>query len=383
MLLIQGGSIKPITGEDIQDGQILINDGKILAIGKKVDVPEGCEIFDAGGMLITPGLIDAHTHIGVHESAIRWEGSDYNETSDPVTPEMRAIDGINPMDESLAMALAGGVTAAVTGPGSANVIGGTFLAMKLWGNCVDEMVIRNPVGMKAALGENPKGCYGQDGRKKPVTRMGIAALLRQTLNRARQYDENRKDPAKDCPFDLQMEAMLPVIRGEIPLKVHAHRADDILTALRIASEFDIDITLDHCTEGHLIVDQLVKAGKPVLVGPSFNSKTKFELKNKTFATPGILAKAGLDVCIITDAPVIPLNYLTLVAGLAIRYGMDEKDAWRAITINPARAAGIESRVGSLEPGKDADIVIFNGNPLREIQAVPVQVFVNGEAVLPQ
>ncbi len=381
MLLIQGGLIKPITGDDIPDGQILIDGGKIIEIGKNVAVPEGCEVFDASGMLVTPGLIDAHTHIGVHESAIRWEGADYNEMSAPVTPEMRAIDGINPMDESLSMALASGVTTAVTGPGSANVIGGTFLAMKLRGKCVDEMVIRNPVGMKAAFGENPKGCYGQDGRKKPVTRMGIAALLRETLNRAKQYDENRSNPSKDTPSDLQMEAMVPVIRKEIPLKVHAHRADDILTALRIAKEFDIDVTLDHCTEGHLIVEQLVKAQKPVLVGPSFGSKSKFELKNKTFTTPGILAKAGLEVSIITDAPVIPLEHLTIVAGLAIRYGMEEKDAWRAITINPARAAGISGRVGSLEPGKDADIAVFNGNPLREIQAVPVQVFVNGEAVL--
>ncbi|MBR6090000.1 MAG: hypothetical protein IKP86_08710, partial [Anaerolineaceae bacterium] len=284
MILIQGGLIRPVTGEDIPDGQILIDNGKILAVGKIVEVPEICEVFDARGMLVTPGLIDAHTHIGVHESAIRWEGADYNERSDPVTPEMRAIDGINPMDEALYLALEGGVTTAVTGPGSANVIGGTFLAMKLWGNCVDDMVIRDPVGMKAALGENPKGCYGQDGKKKPVTRMGIAALLRQTLNRARIYEKNKEDPSKDCPTDLQMEAMLPVIRREIPLKVHAHRADDILTALRIAKEFGINITLDHCTEGHLIVEQLVKAKMPVLVGPSFNSKTKFEVKNKTFAT---------------------------------------------------------------------------------------------------
>lgn len=381
MLLIQGGTIKPITGEDIPDGQILIDNGKILEIGKNITVPGDCEVFDASGMLVTPGLIDAHTHIGVHESAVGWEGVDCNETSDPVTPELRAIDGINPMDESLSLALSGGVTTAVTGPGSTNVIGGTFLAMKLRGTCVDDMVIRNPVGMKAAFGENPKGYYGQQGRKKPVTRMGIAALIRQTLTRAGQYEKNRNDPSKDCPLDLQMEAMLPVIRKEIPLKVHAHRADDILTALRIAKEYDINITLDHCTEGHLIIDQLVKAQKPVLVGPSLSSKSKFELKNKTFSTPGILAKAGLEVCIITDAPVIPLEYLSFYAGLAVRYGMDEKDAWRAITINPARVAGIDNLVGSLEPGKDADIAIFSGNPLREIQAVPVQVFVNGEAAL--
>ncbi len=381
MLLIQGGLIKTITHGDIPDGQILIEDGKILAVGADMDAPEGCPVFDAKGMLITPGLIDAHTHIGLHESAIRWEGADYNERSDPITPEMRGIDGINPMDESLGMALAGGVTSAVTGPGSANVIGGTFVAIKLFGKCVDEMVIRDPVAMKAAFGENPKNCYGQDGKKKPITRMGIAALMRQTLAKAKKYGEDRADGRKNTPFDLQLEAMLPVVRREIPLKVHAHRADDILTALRIAREFDVDVTLDHCTEGHLIVDQLVKAQRPVLVGPTFGPKSKFELKNKTFSTPGILAKAGLEVCIITDAPVIPLQHLPLAAGLAIRDGMDEEDTWRAITINPAHVAGIDARVGSLEPGKDADIAVFNGNPLREIQARAVQVFVNGQSVL--
>lgn len=381
MLLIQGGLIKTITQGDIRDGQILIDDGKIVSIGQKVDAPAGCEVFDAAGMLVTPGLIDAHTHIGLHEEAIRWEGADYNEMSGPVTPQMRGIDGLNPMDESLALALAGGVTSAVTGPGSANVIGGTFLAIKLHGSCVDEMVLRDPVAMKAAMGENPKSCYGQDGRKAPVTRMGIAALLRSTLAKARQYGEDRAEDPKKCPLDLQMEALLPVIRREIPLKVHAHRADDMLTALRIAREFQIDITLDHCTEGHLITDQLVKAGRPVLVGPSLHAKSKFELKNRTFATPGILAEAGLEVCIITDAPVIPLQYLPLVAGLAIRYGMDEEDAWKAITINPAHVAGVDARVGSLEAGKDADIAIFSGNPLREIQAQAVQVFVDGKPVL--
>ena len=380
MLLIKGGLVKTITQGDLPDGKILIEGGKILAVGREIDAPAGCEVFDASGKLITPGLVDAHTHIGLDESAIRWEGADYNERSDPVTPEMRGIDGLNPMDEAFSLALAGGVTSAVTGPGSANVIGGTFLAVKLYGKCVDEMVLRNPVAMKVAFGENPKGCYGQNGNKMPVTRMGIAALLRQTLNKAQNYLQERESD-KPCPRDLKMEALLPVLRKEIPLKVHAHRADDILTALRIAKEFDIDVTLDHCTEGHLIVDQLVKAGRPVLVGPTFGSKSKYELKNKTFRTPGILADAGLEVCIITDAPVIPLQHLSLAAGLAMREGMKEEDAWRAITVNPAHVAGIDGRVGSLEPGKDADIAVFDGNPLREIQAKAVQVFVNGRPVL--
>ncbi len=385
MLLIKGGTIKTITHGDIPDGEILIDNGKILAVGKGLEVPENCEVFDASGKLVTPGLIDGHTHIGLDESAIRWEGADYNEMSEPVTPEMRGIDGLNPIDEAFPLALAGGVTTAVTGPGSANVMGGTFLAIKLYGNCVDEMVIRDPVAMKVAFGENPKWVYGQNGKKKPVTRMGIASLLRETLSKAKRYAEDleaaEKGEEKKPAYDFRMEALLPVLRKEIPLKAHAHRADDILTMLRIAREFDINVTLDHCTEGHLIVDQLVKANRPVLVGPTLGGKSKYELKNKSFVTPGILSKAGLEVCIITDAPVIPLQHLPLAAGLAIREGMDEDAAWRAITINPAHVAGIDGRVGSLEAGKDADIAVFDGNPLREIQAKAVQVFVNGKPVL--
>ncbi len=384
MLHIINAHLKPITSPDIPRGEILIDQGKIVAIGEKVNAPQGCETFDAQGGLVTPGLIDAHTHIGLHEESVRWEGADYNEMSNPVTPEMRAIDAINPMDESFHLALEGGVTCAVTGPGSANVVGGTFCAIKLHGTCTDDMVVREEVAMKVAFGENPKGCYGQNGKKLPITRMGVAALLRQTLAKAKKYaaDIAMADADnKPRPFDFQMEAMLPVINREIPLKAHAHRADDILTVLRICREFDVDVTLDHVTEGHLIVDKLVDAAKPVLVGPSFGSKSKFELKEKTFQTPGILNKAGLEVCIITDAPVIPLNYLPLCAGLAVREGLDEDAAWRAITINPAKVAGIADRVGSLEVGKDADIAIFTGNPLHDIQSRTLQVFVDGEPVL--
>ena len=385
MLHIINAHLKPITSPDIPCGELLIDGGKIVAIGEHVDAPANAEVYDAQGRLVTPGLMDAHTHIGLDEEAIRWEGADYNESSSPVTPHMRAIDGINPRDEAFQFALEGGVTSAVTGPGSANVIGGTFAAIKLHGVCVDDMVIRQPVAMKIAFGENPKGCYGQNGRKEPVTRMAVAALLRENLAKAQRYAEDiaaaEKDPTKTRPFDIKLEALLPVIRREIPLKAHAHRADDILTALRVAEEFNVDITLDHVTEGHLIADILVKAGKPVLVGPSLGNKSKFELKEKTFATAGILHKAGLEVCIITDAPVIPLYHLPLCAGLAVRAGLDEDAAWRAITINPAKVAGVDSRVGSLEPGKDADIAVFEGDPLRDIQARAVRVFVNGEAVV--
>jgi len=385
MLLIKNAWLKPITAPDIRCGQLLVDGGKIAAIGETVDAPADAQVFDAKGCLVTPGFIDAHTHIGLHEEAVRWEGQDYNEMSSPVTPGMRAIDAINPRDEAFMNAIAGGVTAAITGPGSANVIGGTFVAIKLHGRRVDDMVLRNPVAMKVAFGENPKGCYGQNGRKEPTTRMAVAALLREELAKARRYAADiaaaEADPTKTRPYDFDLEAMLPVIRREIPLKVHAHRADDILTALRIAHEFDVDVTLDHVTEGHLIADILAEEGKPVLVGPSFGSKSKFELKEKTFATPGILHRAGLPVCIITDAPVIPLCYLPLCAGLAVKEGLDEDEAWRAITINPARVAGIDGRVGSLTVGKDADIAVFDGNPLRDVQCRTKQVFISGEPML--
>lgn len=385
MLLIRGGHIKPIVGEEMMKGDVLIgDDGRIAAIGEKVDAPADAPVLDAAGCLVAPGFVDAHCHIGMEEECMRWEGDDVNEYSSPVTPELRAIDAINPRDEAFAEAIAGGVTTAVTGPGSANVLGGSFVAMKLYGDCVDDMIVKFPAAMKIAFGENPKGCYGQNGKKAPVTRMAIASLLREQLFKAKKYaadvEAAERDTSKERPFDMKLEALLPVIRKEIPLKTHAHRADDIFTALRIAKEFDVNITLDHVTEGHLIVDHLVKAGKPVLVGPSLGSKSKVELREKSFATAGILDKAGLEVCIITDAPVIPLNYLPLCAGLAVKAGMKEESAWRAITINPAHVVGIADRVGSLEVGKDADIAIFEGNPLRDIQCKTKAVFVNGKQV---
>ncbi|MBQ2957562.1 MAG: amidohydrolase [Clostridia bacterium] len=382
MILIKNGYLRPVTSPDIACGDILIDEGKIVAIGTDLEIPEGAEVIQAAGYLVTPGFVDGHCHIGMHEEATRWEGNDTNESSDPVTPQVRAIDSINPLDEAFDTALRGGVTTAVTGPGSANVVGGTFCAIKLYGDCVDDMLIKQPVAMKIAFGENPKGAYGQNGRKAPITRMMTAALLRETLKKAQRYmeevDEAEKDPEKKRPFDMKLEAMLPVMRGEIPLKSHAHRADDILTSIRIAKEFGVKITLDHCTEGHLIPQYLADFGAPVLVGPSFGSKTKQELKEKSFETPGILEKAGLNVSIITDAPVIPLNYLPLCAGLAVREGLSYEGAWRAITINPAKLAGIDDRVGSLEVGKDADIVLFSGDPLKDIGARAQLVLVDGE-----
>jgi imidazolonepropionase-like amidohydrolase len=383
MLAVINGFIKTMTGEDISDGQIIIEEGKIKEVGKNLNIPEGTEIIDAKGFLITPGLIDGHCHIGMWEEGIGFEGDDGNEDTDPITPQLRAIDAINPMDQGFCDAVEGGVTTAVTGPGSANVMGGTFLAMKTYGRRVDDMVIKDPVAMKIAFGENPKRVYDEE-HKSPVTRMAIAALLRETLFEARQYMDDleaaKKEPEKKPDFDMKLEALLPVMRKEIPLKAHAHRADDIFTALRIAKEFDLDITLDHCTEGHLIVDELKKAGKPCLIGPTFGSRSKYELKNKSFDTPKILFDAGLKIAIITDSSVIPIQHIPMCAGMAVKAGLPEKEAWKAITINPAEIAGISKRVGSIETGKDADLAIFKGNPLSDVYYETSMTIINGKVV---
>ena len=386
MILIKNGLVKTMAGEDIENGQVLLDGDKIAAVGKEVNAPADARVIDAAGCIVAPGFVEGHCHIGLDEEAIGFEGDDYNEMTDPVTPQMRGIDGLNPMDEAFFDAYSHGVTTAVTGPGSANVVGGTFLAVKLCGKRVDNMVVKNPVAMKIAFGENPKRCYGASQKKMPMTRMGTAALLRELLVKAQNYREemdayeadpkNNKKPTYDC----KLHAMLPVMRKEIPLKSHAHRADDIFTSLRIAKEFDLDITLDHCTEGHLIADELEKEGKGCLVGPTFGAKSKFELKNKCWDTPKTMVEHGLKTAIITDAPVIPLKYLPLCAGLAINAGLDEQEAWKAVTINPAVITGIADRVGSLEVGKDADVVIYKGNPLTDLQYTTKYTLINGQIV---
>ena len=379
MLLIKNGYIKTMAGPDLPDGCVLIgDDGKILAVGQHLTA-ENATVIDAQGRLVTPGCIDAHCHIGLDNEACGWEGMDYNEMVDPVTPQMRAIDSINPMDESFAHALQGGVTAACTGPGSANVVGGTFVAIKLAGKRVDKMIIKDPIAMKCAFGENPKRCYGQSGKKAPMTRMGTAALLRELLFKTRRYMED-KENGKNPGFDMKLEAMIPVLKGEIPLKAHAHRADDILTSIRIAREFGLGITLDHCTDGALIADELAEEGLWAFVGPSLGSKSKIELSNKSFTTPAVLHAAGVKMSIITDAPVIPLQYLPMCAGLAANAGLDMEEAWKAITIYPATATGIAHRVGSLEPGKDGDLVIWAADPLKTIGGEAYMTIVDGKIV---
>ena len=380
MLLIQNGYVKTMAGEDIPGGKILIgDDGKILAVGADIAIPEGAEIIDAEGRLVTPGCVDAHCHIGLEGSAVRWEGIDINEGSDPITPHLRAIDAFNPIDESLTEALEGGVTTACTGPGSANVVGGSFVAVKLAGRRVDDMIVKYPLAMKCAFGENPKGSYGQNGKKSPVTRMAIAAQLRDLLFKARKYAED-KEAGKASGVDMKLEAMIPVIKGEIPLKAHAHRADDIFTAIRIAKEFGVGLTLDHCTDGSLIAEDLAKEGYPAFVGPSFGRKNKVELINKSFSTPAVLHEAGVPISIITDAPVVPLQYLTMCAGLAVDAGLPYEEAWRAITVNPAKQTGIGDRVGSLEVGKDGDVVIWKADPLTTVGGSAYITVVNGQIV---
>ncbi|MBP2071860.1 amidohydrolase [Thermoanaerobacterium butyriciformans] len=382
MYLLKGGKVLTMAGKNYDKADVLIDDGKILDVGEEIIAPLDAEVIDVSGLTVMPGMIDAHCHLGMWENAVGFEGADGNEETDPITPQLRAIDGINPMDKYFQEAYEAGVTTAVTGPGSANVIGGQFAAIKTYGKRIDDMIIKEPIAVKVAFGENPKSVYNEQ-HKMPMTRMGIAALLRQELVKAKEYIEDMEryadDDEKRPSRDLGLEVLAKVLKREIPLKAHAHRADDIFTALRIAKEFNVDITLDHCTEGHLIVDYLVKENAKVIVGPSLSERSKVELSNLTFKTPGILSKAGLDVAIMTDHPVIPLNYLPICAGLAVREGMDEMEALKAITINPAKIVGISDRVGSIEKGKDADIAVFDGSPI-EIKTKTKFVFVNGQLV---
>ena len=380
MICIRNGLVFDAENETPEVKDILVENGKIVKIGADLEVPADCEIVDAKGLHVYPGFIDAHSHMGTIGSSIGFEGDDVNEMTDILTPQLRGIDCIEPMDVTFAEAREGGVTTVCVGPGSANVVGGTFAALKTVGKRVDDMVINDRVAMKCAFGENPKRCYKD---KNNFSRMSTAAKLRELLFKTQEYDAKLKaaenDPAKKPAFDFKLESMLPVIRKEIPIKVHAHRADDMFTALRIAKEFDLKITLEHVTDGSLIVDELAKENVMLAVGPSFGHRTKFELKNKSFKTPGDLANAGCHVSIITDAPVIPQQYLRLCAGLAVNEGMKEFDALKAITINAAEHAGVADRVGSLEVGKDADIVLMDGC-LFESQSKVLATYIDGKKV---
>ena len=382
MIVIKNGAINTITNGVIV-GDVFIEDGKIKEIGEDLVVPLDAKVMDAEGKQVFPGFIDAHTHLGLWEDGMGYEGADGNEETDPITPQLNPIDGINPMDNTFKEAYQGGITSVCTTPGSANVMGGQCIAIKTFGRRIDNMVIKNPVASKIAFGENPKSCYGRD-EKMPQTRMAIASLLRENLKKAEEYMEElelyMEHEDHDKPeYDIRLESLIPVLKGEIPFKVHAHRADDMFTAIRIAKEFDIKLTLDHCTEGHIIAEELLEEGYPVIVGPSLSERSKIELRNLTFDTAGILSNTGLNVSLTTDHPVIPVQYLPICAGIAVKHGMKKEDAIKAMTINPAITLGIDDKVGSIEIGKDADIVIWDGDPL-EIQSNVLYTIINGKVV---
>ena len=385
-MLFTHAQIHTMAGPALADGWLRVADGKIAALGP-MPAPEGDpEIYDCNGMRMYPGFVDAHTHLGMWEDGLGFEGADGNEETDPVTPQLRAIDGINPMDRGFAEALAAGITTVVTGPGSANAIGGQLAAVKTYGPCVDDRIVKAPLAIKMALGENPKSVY-HDQERTPMTRMATAALIREELFKARRYADDlaRSEAEEDVDppeFDMKAEALLPALRREVQVHFHAHRADDIFTAVRIAREFYHYFLIVHCTEGYLVADRLQKAGVRALCGPLLTDRSKPELRAQTPACPAVLSRAGVPVAIITDHPETPAQYLPLCAGLAVQAGLPEEEALRAITIEPARICEIADRVGSLEVGKDADFALFPGSPLWNF-AKPSLVVAGGEIAVEQ
>lgn len=380
MILIKNGNIHTMAGKVLKKTDILIKEDKIFKIASNISLKnQKVEIIDATGYDIYPGFIDAHSHIGIAEEKVGEDGNDCNEATNPITPGLRAIDAINPMDSAFHSALAVGITTVMVGPGSSNVIGGQFACIKTDGRCIDDMIIKSPAAMKIAFGENPKKTYGNNGNT-PITRMGIASMIREELQSAMDYYNLKSQGGDDFEIDYNYEPYLPLFSHEIPLKAHVHRLDDIFTAIRIANEFDLLLTLDHCTEGHLDAEKISLSGYPAIVGPSLASRSKLEVENADFKTPGILKKAGVCVAITTDHPVTRIQYLPLCAGLAAKEGLGKENALRAITIDAAAILGISDRVGSIEIGKDADLAIYEGDPL-EISGKPVCTIISGKVAL--
>lgn len=385
MKMIKNARLLTMAGGEFENG-IVIFDEKIIYAGAEKDISafDFDEVIDAKGSVVMPGLIDAHCHVGMFEDSMGFEGDDGNEDTDPITPQLRAIDGINPFDRAFSDAVRAGVTTVVTGPGSANPVGGQFAAVKTYGNCVDDMAIKSPCAMKMALGENPKTVYNEK-NQAPATRMGTMALIRELFMEAAEYKEKLEKYEADKEnndkpdFDIKLDAMMPVLKREIPVKIHAHRADDICTAIRIGKEFNVDVTIEHCTDGDRIADILEREKLPVNLGPTFGDRSKIELKNMGYGTYKNLSERGLSVAIITDHPEITIENLPFCAVMAVKHGMDEYKALEAITINAAKNCRIENRIGSLESGKDADISVFTALPT-DFNAECVMTFINGECV---
>ena len=381
-MYITGGRILTRAGQEYENGTIQIENGKIVSIreGAIGDMPSGSgkEVLDVQGAWVMPGLIEAHCHMGITEEKKGMEGDDCNENVEPVAPYLRAIDAINTMDAAFDDAVRAGITSAMIGPGSSNVVGGQFAFVKTRGRCIDDLIVKAPAAMKVAFGENPKVNYsGQN--KSPVTRMAIAAMLREELFKARQYLVKKEQNPEGFTEDFCMEPWIPVLKGEIPLKAHVHRVDDIFTAVRIAKEFGLSMTLDHCSEGHLIADRLAEEGFPAIVGPDLSSRSKIEVQNLAFKTVGVLNKAGVLTAITTDHPVSLIQSLPLCAGLAVKSGLPMEEGLKAITINAAKICGVDNRVGSLEVGKDADIAIFDGNPM-EVFTKTLYTMIDGQII---
>lgn len=374
MLLISNGILHTMESDTPIRADILIDKGKIIKIKKQIVPSAETEIFNAKNMNVYPGFIDAHSHIGIAEDKISSQNDTSNENTNPVTPAIRGIDSINPMDSAFHNAIAAGITGVMVGPGSSNAVGGQFAFVKTHGRCIDDMVVLAPAAIKIAFGENPMNCYGLNGNM-PSSRMGTASLIREELFKAKQYFSKNQSENKDFTLECYRE----LFEKKIPLKAHVHRADDIFTAIRIAKEFDLELTLDHCTEGHLIAGEISKSGFPAIVGPSLASRNKDEVSQSDFKTAGILHDAGVRVAITTDHPVSRIQYLPLCAGIAAKEGLGETAALRAITIDAARICRVDNRLGCLKEGKDADIVVFQGNPL-EINSCVKATIINGEIV---
>jgi imidazolonepropionase-like amidohydrolase len=393
MKIIKNARLFTMSDKEIKNGMVVFDD-KIIYAGAFIETlpykgellteSDADEVIDAEGMIVMPGLVDSHTHLGMFEDSLGFEGDDGNEDSDPITPQLRAIDGINPFDRGFEEARRAGVTTVVTGPGSANPVGGQFAAIKTAGICIDDMIIKAPCAMKMALGENPKTVY-KERDEAPFTRMGTMSLIRELLFKAENYkneldDYNENSDENEKPeFDIKLEAMLPVMRREIPVKIHAHRADDICSAIRLGKEFNIDVTIEHCSDGDRVAPVLERERLPINLGPTLGDRSKPELKNLTFATYKNLSDRGLDISIITDHPEITEDNLPLCAALAVKHGMDEYKALEAITVTAAKNCRIDDRVGSLEAGKDADIIIMTELPTR-FDARCVKTFIDGKNV---
>jgi imidazolonepropionase-like amidohydrolase len=382
-IAVTGGYVVPILGEPIEGGTVVIDEGVIVAVGPdaEVEVPDDAEIVDASGSWVLPGFVESHGHLGVHEDGEGWAGEDTNEKTDPNGAKLRALDAINPDDEGFRDALSGGVTTIVIKPGSANPIGGQTVAVKAWGRTVDDMLIREPVSVKSALGENPKRVYGEQ-KVIPSTRLGVASVIRDAFTKAQDYKFGKEHSIRENePFDRDngLEVLVKVLERDLPWCQHTHRADDIATAMRLADEFGYRLVINHGTEAHLLADLLADKEIPVIIGPLFTSRSKVEVRRRSLRNPGILARAGVRIAITTDHPVVPIHFLVHQATLAVKEGLDEETALRSITVNPAEILGLDDRVGAIKPGLDADLVIWSGDPL-DVMSRALRVFIAGREV---